>query len=183
MIRWKVKIEGLPVFFMEGSSAASVRMQLRKILRSPEMLQDVTRVTELDFKKMLRSRLAGKDIEKDDDEEDIDEDAPATAMGGGGIAGGGIDLPDQPGSGEPGVRKRKKKEVYDLDKKNNGREVLMEPDEEQKIDGRRKAYKRKEKALLLARAKRQERLRASYGEQTESTRPERSRFIDDILYK
>ena len=181
MIRWKVKIEGLPVFFMEGSSAAAVRMQLRKILRSPEMLQDVTRVTELDFKKMLRSRLAGKDFEKD--EEDIDEDAPATAMGGGGIAGGGIDLPDQPGSGEPGVRKRKKKEVYDLDKKNNGREVLMEPDEEQKIDGRRKAYKRKEKALLLARAKRQERLRASYGEQTESTRPERSRFIDDILYK
>ena len=69
MIRWKVKIEGLPVFFMEGSSAAAVRMQLRKILRSPEMLQDVTRVTELDFKKMLRSRLAGKDIEKDDDEE------------------------------------------------------------------------------------------------------------------
>ncbi len=183
MIKWKVKIEGLPVFFMEGSSAASVRMQLRKILRSPDMLQDVTRVTELDFKKMLRSRLAGKDIEKDDDEEDIDEDAPATAMGGGGIAGGGIDLPDQPGSGEPGVRKRKKKEVYDPDKKNNGKEVLMEPDEEQKIDGRRKAYRKKEKSLLLARAKRKESLRASYGEQTESTRPERSRFIDDILYK
>ena len=113
---------------------------------------------------------------------DIDEDAPATAMGGGGIAGGGIDLPDQPGSGEPGVRKRKKKEVYDPDKKNNGKEVLMEPGEEPKIDGRRKEYKAKERALILARNRRKE-LRASYGEQTESTRPERSRFIDDILYK
>tara|TARA_R100001377_G_scaffold77991_1_gene55532 strand:+ start:1823 stop:2374 length:552 start_codon:yes stop_codon:yes gene_type:complete len=183
MIKWKVQIEGLPVFFMEGSSASAIRMQLRKILRSPDMLQDVSRVTEIDFKKMLRNRLAGKDVGKDEEEEDIDEDAPATAMGGGGIAGGGIDLPGQPGSGEPGVRRRKRKEVYDPDEETGKKQVLMEPDDERKLDGRRKAYKLKEKQLLLARSKRKERLQASYSEQTESTRPERSRFISDILYK
>ena len=104
-------------------------------------------------------------------------------MGGGGIAGGGIDLPGQPGSGEPGVRRRKRKEVYDPDEETGKKQVLMEPDDERKLDGRRKAYKLKEKQLLLARSKRKERLQASYSEQTESTRPERSRFISDILYK
>ena len=46
-------------------------------------------------------------------------------------------------------------------------------------------FKDKNKQLLLARKKREERrerLQASYGEQTESTRPQ-SKFIHDILYK
>ena len=123
MIKWKVEIEGLPPFFMEGKSAAAVRMQIRKLLRSPDMLLNVSRITEVDFKKMLRARLAGKDTEskEDDVKQEVDEDAPATAMGGGGIAGGGIDLPDQPGSGEPGVHPKKKRKQVLIDRKHDRR--------------------------------------------------------------
>ena len=39
----------------------------------------------------------------------IEEDAPASSAGGGNIAGIGIDHPDRPGSGEPGVDPKKKK--------------------------------------------------------------------------
>ena len=35
--------------------------------------------------------------------QEIEEDAPANAAGGGAIAGLGVDHPDYPGSGEPGV--------------------------------------------------------------------------------
>ena len=170
MIKWKVEIEGLPPFFMEGKSAAAVRMQIRKLLRSPDMLLNVSRITEMDFKKMLRARLAGKDVEskEDDVKQEVDEDAPATAMGGGGIAGGGIDLPDQPGSGEPGVHKKKRKQVL-IDRR---------------FDRRTKDFKNHTAYLAAAREKRQQKraLQAAYNEQTESTRPD-SRFIHNILYK
>tara|TARA_B100001564_G_scaffold183861_1_gene154537 strand:+ start:1443 stop:1772 length:330 start_codon:yes stop_codon:yes gene_type:complete len=67
--------------------------------------------------------------------QEIDEDAPANAVGGGAIAGLGVDHPDYPGSGEPGKKKKK-------------RDTL--------IDGRSKAYKEHRKRLEAARIKRQE---------------------------
>ena len=39
----------------------------------------------------------------------IEEDAPASSVGGGNIAGLGVDHPDRPGSGEPGIDPKKKK--------------------------------------------------------------------------
>ena len=66
--------------------------------------------------------------------QEIDEDAPANAVGGGAIAGLGVDHPDYPGSGEPG--KKKKKNTL--------------------IDGRSKAYKEHRRRLEAARIKRQE---------------------------
>ena len=71
----------------------------------------------------------------------IEEDAPASSAGGGNIAGIGIDHPDRPGSGEPGVDKKKKKKQTLIDR--NG-----------KIDGRSKAYKEHRKKLEAARQKR-----------------------------
>ena len=71
----------------------------------------------------------------------IEEDAPASSAGGGNIAGIGIDHPDRPGSGEPGVDKKKKKKHTLIDR--NG-----------KIDGRSKAYKEHRKKLEAARDKR-----------------------------
>ena len=41
----------------------------------------------------------------------IEEDAPASSAGGGNIAGIGVDHPDRPGSGEPGVDPKKKKKT------------------------------------------------------------------------
>ena len=62
-----------------------------------------------------------------------------TILGGGAIAGAGIDHPDYPGSGEPG--KKKKKNTL--------------------IDGRSKAYKEHRRRLEAARIKRQEAARKS----------------------
>ena len=67
----------------------------------------------------------------------IEEDAPANQAGSGNIAGLGVDHPDYPGSGEPGIRKKKKK-----------RDTL--------IDGRTKAYRQHRERLERARVKRQE---------------------------
>ena len=71
----------------------------------------------------------------------IEEDAPANAAGGGNVAGIGVDHPDRPGSGEPGVDKKKKKKQTLIDR--NG-----------KIDGRSKAYKEHRKKLEASRQKR-----------------------------
>ena len=41
----------------------------------------------------------------------IEEDAPASSAGGGNIAGIGVDHPDRPGSGEPGIDPKKKNNI------------------------------------------------------------------------
>ena len=72
----------------------------------------------------------------------IEEDAPASSAGGGNIAGIGIDHPDQPGSGEPGIDPKKKKKKHTLIDRNG------------KIDGRTKAYREHRKKLESSRQKR-----------------------------
>ena len=72
----------------------------------------------------------------------IEEDAPASSVGGGNIAGLGVDHPDRPGSGEPGVDPKKKKKRHTLIDRNG------------KIDGRTKAYREHRKKLETAREKR-----------------------------
>jgi hypothetical protein len=72
----------------------------------------------------------------------IEEDAPASSAGGGTIAGIGIDHPDRPGSGEPGIDPKKKKKRHTL------------IDRDGKIDGRTKAYREHRKKLEAAREKR-----------------------------
>ena len=72
----------------------------------------------------------------------IEEDAPASSAAGGNIAGIGIDNPDQPGSGEPGIDPKKKKKRHTL------------IDRDGKIDGRTKAYREHRKKLENARQKR-----------------------------
>ena len=72
----------------------------------------------------------------------IEEDAPASSAGGGNIAGIGIDHPDRPGSGEPGIDPKKKKKRHTLIDRNG------------KIDGRTKAYREHRKKLENARQKR-----------------------------
>ena len=60
-VRWKVKIEGLPSIYMDAGSAGEVRTKLRKLVKQPDMIQDIDRVTDTQMKKDLRNRLAGKD--------------------------------------------------------------------------------------------------------------------------
>ena len=72
----------------------------------------------------------------------IEEDAPASSAGGGNIAGIGIDHPDRPGSGEPGVDPKKKKKKHTLIDRNG------------KIDGRTKPYREHRRKSEIAREKR-----------------------------
>ena len=72
----------------------------------------------------------------------LEEDAPASSVGGGNIAGLGVDHPDRPGSGEPGIDPKKKKKKHTLIDRNG------------KIDGRTKAYREHRKKLEAARNKR-----------------------------
>lgn len=56
-------------------------------------------------------RAAQNEIEKRSRIKAIGEDVPVNAVGGGNIAGLGVDKPGKPGSGEPGVYLKKKKNV------------------------------------------------------------------------
>jgi hypothetical protein len=79
----------------------------------------------------------------------IEEDAPASSAGGGNIAGIGVDHPDRPGSGEPGVDPKKKKKRHTLIDRNG------------KIDGRTKSYREHRKKLEAARQRRMENKKSS----------------------
>ena len=79
----------------------------------------------------------------------IEEDAPASSAGGGNIAGIGVDHPDRPGSGEPGVDPKKKKKKHTLIDRNG------------KIDGRTKSYREHRKKLEAARQRRIENKKSS----------------------
>ena len=71
--RWKVKIEGLPPIYMDSKSAGEVRSQLRKLIKTPDMIQDIERVTDADMKKGLKDRISGKEVEEKLDKEDEEE--------------------------------------------------------------------------------------------------------------
>ena len=90
----------------------------------------------------------------------VKEDAPTMGVGGGHIAGLGIDHPDRPGSGEPGIDPKKKKKRHTL------------IDRDGKIDGRTKAYREHRKKLEAARQRRIE---------TKSSKS--SKFIENIKKK
>jgi len=90
----------------------------------------------------------------------VEEDAPASSAGGGNIAGIGVDHPDRPGSGEPGIDPKKKKRKQTLIDRNG------------KIDGRSRSYKEHRAKLEAARKKRLER-KNSAG----------SKFIENIKNK
>ena len=89
---------------------------------------------EKEHYKKMRAKQRKKDLSA---ALDMGEDAPANAAGGGNIAGLGVDHPDYPGSGEPGVDPKKKKRKVPL------------------IDGRTKLYKQHRERLEAMRAKRE----------------------------
>ena len=62
--RWKVKIEGLPPIYMDSKSAGEVRSQLRKLIKKPDMIQDIERVTDAEVNKALRNKISGKEVEE-----------------------------------------------------------------------------------------------------------------------
>jgi hypothetical protein len=58
---FKVKVDGLPDMFVKANSQSEVKMNLRKIVKKPDMIQSVDRVTRNDVRKVFRDKAAGKE--------------------------------------------------------------------------------------------------------------------------
>ena len=67
-VKWEVKVSGLPVFYSDGKSKGSVRQMLRKLLKHPDDIQSISRVTSAELKKIRRGQIAGD--EPGDEDED-----------------------------------------------------------------------------------------------------------------
>ena len=60
-VDYAVDIEGLPKMYVKGDSPAQVKANLRKIIKKPDMIQSVDRVTQSMLKKIFRDKATGKD--------------------------------------------------------------------------------------------------------------------------
>lgn len=58
---YEVDVEGLPKMYVKGDSASSVKADLRKIVKKPDMIRGVERVTKATVQKIFRGKAAGKD--------------------------------------------------------------------------------------------------------------------------
>ena len=60
--QWKIKLKGLPTFYVPGKSAGEVRQMLRRQLKRPmDDIEDITRATPAAQKKDFRDRAQGKE--------------------------------------------------------------------------------------------------------------------------
>jgi hypothetical protein len=58
---YRVSVDGLPDMYVKANSPSEVRMNLRKVVKKPEMIQSVERVTRADIKKIFRDKATGKE--------------------------------------------------------------------------------------------------------------------------
>ena len=57
---FKVKIKGLPAFYMPGKSEATIRQELRKNVKNPKQIVSIERTTSAARKKDFRGRSQAK---------------------------------------------------------------------------------------------------------------------------
>ena len=62
-VEWKVKLRGLPMFYVPAKSAGQVRTMLRKQIKKPDDIISIERSTQAAKKKDFRDRVSGKDSE------------------------------------------------------------------------------------------------------------------------
>lgn len=60
-VDFKVSVDGLPDMYLKGNSPSEVKTSLRKIVKKPDMIRSVDRVTSAMIKKIFRDKAAGKD--------------------------------------------------------------------------------------------------------------------------
>ena len=58
---FKVSVEGLPDMFMAGRGPSDIKVQLRKIVKQPSMIQSVKRMPKTAVKKMFRDIFQGRE--------------------------------------------------------------------------------------------------------------------------
>ncbi len=65
---FKVNIEGLPMMFISGMGTGDVKAKLRAIVKQPNMIKNVERVTDAEVKKNFRLKAQGRDEEETNEE-------------------------------------------------------------------------------------------------------------------
>ena len=73
-VKWEVKVTGLPVFYSDGRSKGAVRQMLRKLLKHPDDIQSINRVTSAELKKIRRGQIAGDEPGEDEDKNPVGPD-------------------------------------------------------------------------------------------------------------
>lgn len=58
---YRVSVEGLPDMYVKAKNPSEVKASLRKIVKKPDMIQSIERVTRADIKKVFRDKAAGKE--------------------------------------------------------------------------------------------------------------------------
>jgi hypothetical protein len=59
-VEWKVKLKGLPMFYVPAKSAGAVRSMLRKQIKKPDDIISIERSTKIAKKKDFRNRASEK---------------------------------------------------------------------------------------------------------------------------
>lgn len=62
-VEWKVKLRGLPLFYVPAKSAGEIRAMLRKQIKKPDDIISIERTTPAAKKKDFRGRAQGQDSE------------------------------------------------------------------------------------------------------------------------
>ena len=62
-VEWKVKLRGLPIFYVPAKSAGEIRAMLRKQIKKPDDIISIERTTPAAKKKDFRGRAQGQDSE------------------------------------------------------------------------------------------------------------------------
>jgi hypothetical protein len=68
---FRVKVDGLPDMYVKADTPSQVKMNLRKIVKKPDMIQSVERVTKSDVRKVFRDKASGKDEMQEGYNDDI----------------------------------------------------------------------------------------------------------------
>jgi len=61
---YKVSVDGLPDMYVKADNPGEVKTNLRKIVKNPEMIRSVDRVTQSLLQKIFRDKAAGKEEEE-----------------------------------------------------------------------------------------------------------------------
>lgn len=69
-IDYKVSVDGLPPMFIDAKNPMEIKQKLRKLLRKPDSIGDVKRVTKSELKKYFRTKGMGKDPEGEETKND-----------------------------------------------------------------------------------------------------------------
>ena len=58
---YEVEVEGLPTMYLKGNSPSEVKAGLRKVVKNPDMIKGIERMTKTSLQKIFRAKASGKD--------------------------------------------------------------------------------------------------------------------------